>query len=150
MSKYQSLFAFRVMKKNDCNFYICLPCFKVGSFCCFTKFIISRISGNFRVSFFLWFIPKFAPATKIISILQGMYFSLKSFLTFLRLPKIIRVKTYLKSRLKNEVAHHCYQMNWWWKLFLCWKLCTWKLLRKLQKLLTVLPRVSLLLMIDLY
>ena len=49
---------------------------------------------------------------KLFQFLQGMYFSPKSFLTFFRLPKITKVKTHLKSRLKNEVAHHCYQMNW--------------------------------------
>ena len=31
--------------------------------------------------------PKFAQATNIISFPQGMYFSLRSFLTFFRLPK---------------------------------------------------------------
>ena len=41
---------------------------------CFTKFIISRISGNFRGNFVLKFMPKFPQATKIISILSRYVF----------------------------------------------------------------------------
>ena len=52
---------------------------------------------------------------KLFQFPRGMYFSLKSFLTFFRLPKAKN-----PSKVKT---------NWWRKLFLWWKLCAWKGLR---------------------
>ena len=132
MSVKVSIFiCFYSYEKNNRHFYICLPYFKVRNF---RWNIVSR--NSYRVSVVIFAGTSFfslcqnlRKPQKWFQFPQGMYFSLKSFLTFFRLPKITRVKTHLKSRLKNKVAHHCYQMNWWRKLFLWQKLCTWKVLR---------------------
>ena len=96
---------------------------------CFTKFLYQVSNIIFVGTSFCGLCQNLCKPQKLFQFPQGIYFSLKSFLTFFRLPKITRVKTHLKSRLKNEVAHHCYQMNWWWKLFLWWKLCAWEVLQ---------------------
>ena len=103
MLKYQFLFAFTIMKKMIAIFTFVNLTSKFKNFAsCFTKFIISRISGNFRGNFVLKFMPKFLQAKKLFKFSQGMYFSLKSFNTFFRLPKITSVKTHLKSRLNKK------------------------------------------------
>ena len=55
MLKYQSLFVFKVTKKIIAIFTFVYLISNVETFAeiCFTKFYISRISGNFRGSFFL-------------------------------------------------------------------------------------------------
>ena len=136
MSVKVSIFiCFYGYEKNDCHFYICVPYFKVWNF---RWNIVSR--NLYRVSVVIFAGPSFCSLCqnlrkpqKLFQFPQGMCFSLISFLILFRLPKITRVKTHLKSRLKNEVAHHCYQMKWWRKLFLWWKLCAWKVLRYLIK-----------------
>ena len=133
MSVEVSIFiCFYGYEKNDCHFYICLTYFKVWNFRwnIVSQNLLYQVSNIIFVgTSFCSLCQNLCKPQKLFQFPQGIYFSLKSFLTFFRLPKITRVKTHLKSRLKNEVAHHCYQMNWWWKLFLWWKLCAWEVLQ---------------------
>ena len=133
MSVKVSIFiCFYGYEKNDCHFYICLPYFKVWNFRwnIVSRNLLHRVSVViFAGTSFCSLCQNLRNPQKLFRFLQGMYFCLKSFLTFCRLPKTTRVKTRLKSRLKKEVTHHCYQINWWRKLFLWWKLCAWKVLR---------------------
>ena len=133
MLKYESLYAFTVMKKKAIAIFTFL--YGTSKFETFAEILFHEIYHIVYQWYFsreLLFVvyANITQATKIISIpSRYVFLSLKSFLTFLRLPKITRVKTHLKSRLKNEVAHHYYQMDWWGKLFLWWNLCAWKVLR---------------------
>ena len=131
MLKYESLYAFTVMKKEAIAIFTFL--YVTSKFETFAEILLHEIYHIMYQWYFsreLLFVvyANITQATQIISIPSRYVFlslSLKSFLTFLRLPKITRVKTHLKSRLKNEVAHHCHQMDWWGKLFLWWNLCAW-------------------------
>ena len=112
MSVTVSIFiCFYGFEKNDCHFYICLPYFKVWNFRwnIVSRNLLYRVSvAIFAGTSFCSLCQNLRKPQKLFQFPQGMYFSLKSFLTFFRLSKITRIKNntfwyMFWNKIKNSV-----------------------------------------------
>ena len=129
-AKYQSLVAFTFMKKwlPFLHLFTLLQSLKLSLKYCFTKFIISRISGNFRVNFF------FVVYTKICSSHKNYFNSLNVCISLSNLFLLSLGCQNNKGKNQSEVKNRkrgrpSLLPDELIKLFLWWKLCTWTVLR---------------------